>query len=353
MEYNDYIKPSEQDYKIMKQNYDELLKSETADLEEILKKMQNQWNNLNAENTDGKYSDILDKLQGNIDELSGIINNNKGTIFSKNLSPFIPIPLTPRKSRKLDVDSAVSPIRSWDEMNTHLPRENTNNNTYLGDTIGNLPGDIIDDIISPSPASPDKTNSPSISPTPSSPISPNLPNSNDNANQAPNNNTPSEDNNNAKDNLTPEDTNNSNSNMPTEPTPTTPIQNDNAQNGTNTLKRNSPMQSNALFTTIKRFNVTLSRLFNNTSKSRKNSATSTQNNINYVAPQSTLYSQNRYHHEINTNPCLPPIIFYDNQVDIIRLMLLYLMLRPNCKYMSRIAKLTNEQFDILLELKTI
>ena len=323
MKYNDYIEPSERDYKLMKQNYDELINNETADLEEILNKMQNQWNNLKADNVDGKYDEILDKLQGNIDELSGIIENNKSNIFGNNITPNIPIPLRP-KLKKLDTDTAISPIRSWDEMSAHSPSQTLPNTDTNLDDIINIPSDPIGDIISPSPALPNDTNSPSISPAPSSPISPSLPNMNDD-NQAPNTNTP------------------------TKPTPTTPIQNDNAQNSTNTLKRNSPMQSNALFTTFKRFNVNLNRIFRHSYKSQKR----TQNNSIYKDKKCTLYTQNRYHHSYRPDACLPPVIFYDNQIDIIRLMLLYLMLRPNCKYMSRIAKLTNEQFDILIGLKTI
>lgn len=347
MKYNDYIQPSERDYKLMKQNYDELINNETADLEEILNKMQNQWNNLKADNVDGKYDEILDKLQGNIDELSGIIENNKSNIFGNNITPNIPIPLRP-KLKKLDTDTAISPTRSWDEMRAHSPSQTLpSRDTNLDDIIG-TPSDIIGDILSPSPALPNDTNSPSTSPTPS-PITPSLPNMNDGTNQAPN--TPSnETSNNTGDNLTSEDADNSSTITPSEPTPTTPIQNDN----TNTLKRNSPMQSNALFTTFKRFNVNLNRIFSHSYKSQKKGATrDTQNSTNYDKQKSTIYSQNRYHHSYRPEGCLPPVIFYDNQVDIIRLMLLYLMLRPNCKYMSRIAKLTNEQFDILLGLKAI
>ena len=48
------------------------------------------------------------------------------------------------------------------------------------------------------------------------------------------------------------------------------------------------------------------------------------------------------------NHCDPRNEIRHHQIDIIRLFLLYLMLRPNCKYMSRVAQIANDQFDILL-----
>ena len=59
--------------------------------------------------------------------------------------------------------------------------------------------------------------------------------------------------------------------------------------------------------------------------------------------------QNRYH--INQEEHCPinkKIV--NNQVDLIRLILLFIALRPNCNYLPKIARIANSQFEVLLNL---
>ena len=42
MRFNDYVTLSDQDYQLMKHNYDKILAEENRDLEDIVKKMQSQ-----------------------------------------------------------------------------------------------------------------------------------------------------------------------------------------------------------------------------------------------------------------------------------------------------------------------
>lgn len=245
MKYQDYATPSDTTLNIMKQNYDSLIESETQDLQEILEKMKRQRNSIADQNINGRYDDILSKLDENILELENLINSNHTQINSKRSLSTIPSFLGLKKAKKLDNSEAISPIRSIEENNS---------------------------ILAPS-------------------------------NNADTSQTPSE--------VAP--------NIPSEQTPT--------QIKT---KRNSPTKRYTLSYAIEQFNQKLNSLF--------------------VYKKSTRSRvQNRFH---NTPPaeCEPRSAIFTNQIDLIRLMLIYLMLRPNCKYLSRIATIANCQLDILLGL---
>lgn len=245
MKYQDYATPSDTTLNIMKQNYDSLIESETQDLQEILEKMKRQRNSIADQNINGRYDDILSKLDENILELENLINSNHTQINSKRSHSTIPSFLGLKKAKKLDNSEAISPIRSIEENNS---------------------------ILAPS-------------------------------NNADTSQTPSE--------VAP--------NIPSEQTPT--------QIKT---KRNSPTKRYTLSYAIEQFNQKLNSLF--------------------VYKKSTRSRvQNRFH---NTPPaeCEPRSAIFTNQIDLIRLMLIYLMLRPNCKYLSRIATIANCQLDILLGL---
>ena len=92
-------------------------------------------------------------------------------------------------------------------------------------------------------------------------------------------------------------------------------------------RRGRPMQSFSLANIIKKFAL-------NQKKEDRN-----------------LYplKQNKYH-VIISNTCRTLKSLQTNQIDIIRLLLLYLTLRPNCKYTSILSTIANDQFDIFLEL---
>ena len=304
MKYDDYARLSDENYKIMKQSYENVITEETADLQEILEKLIKQRKTLHSNNSDNKYDEMLEKLDNNIADLNSLISGNLSQVASKN-SAFIPNYYGLR-SKKLDLgNDAISPIRSHKEMLSH--------------------GDIV-------PTQPS---------------------------------TPSDNNQNG----------NSDSNVP--------------QNGTttpNTPKRNSPMQGSALSNIIKQLNVGANRILGCNRKQRTI-------NSNNLASQNTQVSSQKHYNKTTQNPnnsqsqirpsnlsemnnifmpypmtppkydymhrpphhprpnmshgCKPHDIILSDQCDIVRMILLYMMLRPNCRYISRLCNVANDQFEIL------
>lgn len=304
MKYDDYARLSDENYKIMKQSYENVITEETADLQEILEKLIKQRKTLHSNNSDNKYDEMLEKLDNNIADLNSLISGNLSQVASKN-SAFIPNYYGLR-SKKLDLgNDAISPIRSHQEMLSH--------------------GDI-------APTQPS---------------------------------TPSDNNQNG----------NSDSNIP--------------QNGTttpNTPKRNSPMQGSALSNIIKQLNVGANRILGCNRKQRTI-------NSNNLASQNTQVSSQKHYNKTTQNPnnsqsqirpsnlsemnnifmpypmtppkydymhrpphhprpnmshgCKPHDIILSDQCDIVRMILLYMMLRPNCRYISRLCNVANDQFEIL------
>ena len=304
MKYDDYARLSDENYKIMKQSYENVITEETADLQEILEKLIKQRKTLHSNNSDNKYDEMLEKLDNNIADLNSLISGNLSQVASKN-SAFIPNYYGLR-SKKLDLgNDAISPIRSHQEMLSH--------------------GDI-------APTQPS---------------------------------TPSDNNQNG----------NSDSNVP--------------QNGTttpNTPKRNSPMQGSALSNIIKQLNVGANRILGCNRKQRtinsnnlasQNTQVSSQNHYNKTTQNpnnsqsqirpSNLSEMNNvfmpypmtppkydYMHRPPHHPrpnmshgCKPHDIILSDQCDIVRMILLYMMLRPNCRYISRLCNVANDQFEIL------
>ena len=304
MKYDDYARLSDENYKIMKQSYENVITEETADLQEILEKLIKQRKTLHSNNSDNKYDEMLEKLDNNIADLNSLISGNLSQVASKN-SAFIPNYYGLR-SKKLDLgNDAISPIRSHKEMLSH--------------------GDIV-------PTQPS---------------------------------TPSDNNQNG----------NLDSNVP--------------QNGTttpNTPKRNSPMQGSALSNIIKQLNVGANRILGCNRKQRtinsnnlasQNTQVSSQNHYNKTTKNpnnsqsqirpSNLSEMNNifmpypmtppkydYMHRPPHHPrpnmshgCKPHDIILSDQCDIVRMILLYMMLRPNCRYISRLCNVANDQFEIL------
>ena len=304
MKYDDYARLSDENYKIMKQSYENVITEETADLQEILEKLIKQRKTLHSNNSGNKYDEMLEKLDNNIADLNSLISGNLSQVASKN-SAFIPNYYGLR-SKKLDLgNDAISPIRSHQEMLSH--------------------GDIV-------PTQPS---------------------------------TPSDNNQNG----------NSDSNVP--------------QNGTttpNTPKRNSPMQGSALSNIIKQLNVGANRILGCNRKQRtinsnnlasQNTQVSSQNHYNKTTHNpnnsqsqirpSNLSEMNNifmpypmtppkydYMHRPPHHPrpnmshgCKPHDIILSDQCDIVRTILLYMMLRPNCRYISTLCNVANDQFEIL------
>lgn len=118
MKYDDYARLSDENYKIMKQSYENVITEETADLQEILEKLIKQRKTLHSNNSDNKYDEMLEKLDNNIADLNLLISGNLSQVASKN-SAFIPNYYGLRL-KKLDLgNDAISPIRSHKEMLSH------------------------------------------------------------------------------------------------------------------------------------------------------------------------------------------------------------------------------------------
>ena len=234
MRFNDYVTLSDQDYQLMKHNYDKILAEETRDLEDIVKKMQSQKDALQNNNSNKKYDQIINKLDKNIEELSTIISNNSNHFKSLQIPQIKGLFDNPTNNEEI----APSPIRSKWEIEQH------NNHNASTD---------------------------------------NTPTNEDNRTESPR--TPSR------------------------------------SNLVNNLKRNSPMQSNFFASIFKKFN------------------------INYKQSTKTNTIINNRFHNIISNNCNEQTIIIDNQEEIIRLLLLYILLKPNCRYINRIASITLDQFS--------
>lgn len=112
------------------------------------------------------------------------------------------------------------------------------------------------------------------------------------------------------------------------PSPALPNESPMQNNRSRTLKRNSPMPGNIISNFIKQFSL-------NSKKTKKSMSIDTH--------------RNRFHNIISLHrPCNEHDHIMGSQIDIIRLLLLYIALRPNCKYLSRIATIANDQFENLL-----
>lgn len=346
MNYQDFCTLSEKEYAIMKQNYDTLILNETADLQEILQKMIEQRENLSNLNDNERYNDILQKLDENIKDLESLIVVNKSNISSKDLLSKLPYLKGLKKAKKLDEPQAISPIRSNDEINRHNEMSGAQPSSPLSPNQTPSNNDAISPILS------DENNLPNME------NSGNTPNIEmpDNAGNVPTETPANPPITNTPSNETNMPTN-ENTNMPTNEAP---MQNESVPNSTptqNTNKRNSPMQSNPISNFIKQFNVNISKMFggsrtNGAQKkdtSPKKCETNNQNFFQpYTYPDLERPFERRERHRDFREHCDPRNEIKHHQIDIIRLFLLYLMLRPNCKYMSRVAQIANDQFDILL-----
>ena len=320
MSFNDYKILTDQDYSILKTNYEKAYSSEVNDLQEIIDKMQEQKNSLVSNNQNGRYNQVIEKISSNIFELQGLIkscvNNSNYRSYHQdpNMAGISNNYKNYTQTQQLDEpNGAIHPVRSIEEMRQHNEIV-SNPNTTPQTPINTTPNETIE----PSPFG-DNLNP-----------STNTPNRNIYRGES-GNNIPIE-NINTTPNFTP------NNETPHSPSPANP-------NGTNTTMRNRPIQMGFITNFIKSLKVGF-----NSHITRKKALYS---HIDYTQ---TMH-RNKYHNisnivAQNTHPnCDPHRKIATNQIDIIRLLLLYLTLRPTCRYCSRIASITNEQFDILLSLE--
>lgn len=114
-----------------------------------------------------------------------------------------------------------------------------------------------------------------------------------------------------------------------------------------TNKRHCPKQSPSIFNILNRFKVkkeTLPR--ENRLRFHTIVDDSTYNNIIYN--NININDDHRTRHD-----CPPEKEVMHNQIDIVRLLLLYMLLRPTCKHMSIIASITSSEFDNYVELSSL
>lgn len=283
MKFDDYKILSDRDYTIMKQNYDTLIQSETNDLNEILDKLYKQRQNLIDLNQNHKFDDMLEKIDNNISDIESIIGSNQ-KIASTKQSCEIPHYWGLKKPSKQDINS-----------------DNTNGNNSFSDFLDNEYKN--NPIPTPTQPSLDNNLAPNIDITP------------------PNNNEQPE------------------TNLPAQ----------------NTTKRNSPMQGSALSNIIKQLNVGAGRLLGK--KHTHNATLSKVDKEGFgdltggffpypVPPDLPPHHKNKKRPNLGDG-CEPHDIALSNQCDIVRLILLYMMLRPNCRYISRLSSVACDQFEIL------
>lgn len=383
MKYQDFCSPSDHEYTLMKQNYEKMQAQENEDLHELLVKMNNQLNTLKSNNADGKYLPIIDKLSSSIADLEKLISANHSQFLHKikKMEDRTNLPHNPQKHLSPDdffhslqdinndssensisenIENATDDISSSPQTST--PTDNSQNENTDNSTNNRQNGEThtIDNRQN------GETHTIDNSPDDSIDISDNYENGT--------NNTP--ENNNYRDNIENSEDNNAN----TRP---------------KSSKRNSPTQGNPLYNAIKSLNANLNSNLNRIfgQKSPQNThTTNSHNNLAYqptdtkhskhidkspysFSPLKSYHPQNRpmphnpQHHRLQQpypQPPRPPqpypqphdkydecdfsLVCKNNQIDIIRLFLLYMMLRPTCKYLPTITTIANDQFDILLQL---
>lgn len=243
MKFNDFTLSSEKECEILNKQYDNIIKQEVEDLNEIISKMTNQKENLESLNFSGEYTSIIDKLSRDIEKLQNLVHStkvSKKTQTTYNLS----VPSSFRKVTKSDNSEVVTPIRSIEENNRHSEYER------------NLSG------------------------SENTPKDPNIP----------------------------------------------------SENNNNFTRRGRPMRSFGFANFAKKFALS---------------------NIKKESFNVSPLDKWKYHTIVNTTSCNSHKHIVHNQIDIIRLLLLYLTLRPHCKYTSIISTIANDQFENYITLTEI
>jgi len=154
---------------------------------------------------------------------------------------------------------------------------------------------------------------------------------NNNTNEQLNNIQPDTNNNNSPNNIvtapnTPSNNNGDNTNNQTSNSSSDTVPVPNTPSRTNPLRRN-PLQSSIL------------AIFSKAISLRKNK---NQSNTE------ELHDRNRFHRVITTDNCCPKRKWITNQLDLLRLLTLYISLKPHCKHISAISHIASEQFEMLV-----
>lgn len=288
--YNDYQLADINSAKAMRQKFDEVIGLEVKDLKEIYDKLQSQKSQLVSSNSNAKLDNAISKINQSILELDRIIQSNNYKDFSQ-LNDF----------QKTAYSKGFSQTNNTSHIQIH---------TYDTEEIyGKIRSE--EEMLSHS-----HTNT--------------SPNQDNATTQIPNNTINN-----------PLYNNELNSDIPIEETqPSNNTPNNNSQNNAippvtngdrNPRKRNSLMQSSIISRLAKSIFV----------KKQK---------VNHYDDSSFNY-RNKYHNVvIDSYECSSSNKLLTNQIDLIRMILLFIALRPNCKYMSRIARIANTQLEVMMDL---
>lgn len=286
--YNDFQLADNLSAKAMHQKFDSIQGIETQDIREIYEKLTEQRDFLNKSNPNGKYDKIITKIDESIAEMGGILSKTTSS--------------TP--TFKASSLGSLSAQKKSFCLNSSIP--NASNGAY-----GRIPYEEELSAHIDSPAN--------------------------NTSQNP------------KESIPHSDT-----------TTSTPQR-------ANTYKRNSPMQGSIISRLAQ-------SLFIGKSKSPSNTQTRYPNNRFHNTPPDKSTIQHTYMEDdfaeydgfdINKPPyqqypqkpfspaqprCKPHEKCITNQMEILRLMLLFMALRPTCRYLPRICRVANTQLDILGEI---
>ncbi len=335
MNYNDSQIMSDDTYIKCQSAYEKLSANTVHDLGEILEKLESQKKAIISANLSSNNSQILDGINESITGLKSILHANiyttqkSNTINSKNVQKF---------SQKLSTQNVDIPPYTYSENRSDSISE------YMGGNIPNL-------------------------------FSPSTPN-----------NTP-----NNPQNMVPNSTPNNGLENPSNISPTTPSQelsptpvpsdnispNNRAENRARVFSRSCPQQSSFIARLLSGFKV------NSNSKEPRTKATAKVSTTGHTAhsihsgilyknkesvsaynyPRFTPYNKHNAHpshssreHSRHPEPgphCTPERDIISRQIDIVRLLILYLQLRPSYPYCYRICGIASTQFDILSTLINI
>ena len=304
-EYNDYRLATESTQNIIRQKFDESIEMEVKDLEDIYEKMLDQKKQLEANNSNGSLNSALQTTNENINEIQSLIS--KYTLRSQQSQRRFNLQKNPQSSEKFgynnirsfnNPESVHGKIPSSEEIARH-----TTNNSIPSPNLGVTP-----------PPQPNQ-NMGNLTPE-NGAIYPNLGST-----------LPSQPNNNV---------NFSDGNSPSQDGAISPRNNEVSSRNS---RRGNPMQGNLLSALAKAFFV----------KNKPNKGKRLVS-IN-IQPIVADHRRNRFHNIIiQGEHCDPRRKLVTSQLDLLRLLILFIALRPHSRYCARIASITNNQFEVLLSI---
>ena len=301
-EYNDHRLASESTHNVMRQKFDESMEMEIRDLEDIYEKMLEQKKQIESSNSNGSLNSALKTTDENINELQSLIR--KYALKSQQFKSRFELQKNPQSSGKFSFNN----IKSF-----NLP-ESVHGKIPSSEEISRHAS--LDAIHQPNLGVPPSNNAGQM--PENGAIPPNLREPNLNTENGPS---------------MPNSSNNITS-------PDTAISPRNNEVPSRNSRRRNPMQGNILSAFAK-------ALFLKNKANKENNLFSTN-----IQPIIADHRQNRFHNIIvQGEGCDPRRKLITGQVDLLRLLILFIALRPHSRYCSRIASIASSQFDVLLTLQ--